>query len=75
MNKIRRQSLAEVLESIEIAKDNLEQIKEEEETARDNLPESLQNSDRYMQMDENCANLDYAISSLDETIDYINNIE
>lgn len=43
---------------------------DEETEARDNMPESLWETERYAAMDEACDNLDSALSSIDEVIDY-----
>ena len=50
---------------------DIECISEDEQEAFDNLPESLQYSERGDNMQEAIDNLDYALSSLEEVIDYL----
>ncbi len=71
MNKQRRKTINEIYEKIAELRDWLEEVKDEEECYRDNMPENLQNSERYEIANEACDNLDYAMSSLDDALDYI----
>jgi len=71
MNKERRKSLKEIAEQLEILKDALEEVMANEEEARDNIPESLWESERYEKAEAACENLSYAIDSLEEVFDYI----
>lgn len=71
MNKQRRKTINEIYEKIAALRDLLEEVKGEEEEYRDNMPENLQNSERYYVAEEACDNLDSAISSLEEALDYI----
>lgn len=60
--------VSELLLDIEEIKDSLESIKNDEEFAFDNIPESLQNSIRGEQMQENIELFEDAINSCDELI-------
>lgn len=71
MNKQRRKTINEIYEKIADLRNLLEEVKGEEEEYRDNMPENLQNSERYYVAEEACDNLDSAISSLEEALDYI----
>lgn len=71
MNKIRRKTLNELFDKLAELRDLLEEVKCEEEDYRDNMPENLQNSERYEIADNACYNMDSAISSLEEALDYI----
>ena len=71
MNKLRRKQLAAIIEKLEELTANLETLKEEEEDYRDNIPENLWGSERYEKADTACDNLDYAVSSLEEALSYI----
>ena len=75
MNKSRRKQIQEALSLIEKAYDLLTDAKDEEEEAFDNLPESLQESERGMTMQDNVDNLDTAVTSLEEAKDALENIE
>lgn len=71
MNKQRRKTLNELYEKLAELRDILDEIKDEEEAYRDNIPENLQGSERYEKAEEACDNLDYALSSLEEVLEYI----
>lgn len=85
MNKDRRKRLEEIQGKLEDIRTTLEDLKcdvecimEEEQEAYDNLPESLQESERGCNMQENIDDLSYAIdvdfdSPIDELSDYIQN--
>ena len=71
MNKIRRKTLNEIYDKLAELKDLLEEVMSEEEDYKDNMPENLQNSERYEIAENACDNMDSAISSLEEALDYI----
>ncbi len=71
MNRTRRKTLEEIYDKLSEMKELLEQVKDEEEECRDNIPENLWGSERYEKADEACNNLDFAASSLEEVLDYI----
>lgn len=85
MNKQRRNTLEKLIlkledirELFQEVKDDIESIKDEEQEAMDNIPESLQETDRYYNMDENVSDLDYAMdvdydSAIDEIQEYLQN--
>ena len=79
MNKARRKSLGELIERLEALKDEIETIssdlegfKDEEEEYRDNMPENLTGSVRYEAADNAISEMEYALSSLEEISDSIN---
>ncbi len=71
MNKVRRKTLNEIYDKLANLRDLLDEVKGEEEEYRDNMPENLQNSERYYTAEDACDNLDNAISSLEEALDYV----
>lgn len=71
MNNQRRKTLEEIHNKIADLRDLLEEVKDEEECYRDNMPENLQSSARYEIAENACDNMDSAISSLEEALDYI----
>lgn len=85
MNKQRRNTLEKLILKLEDIRelfidvmDEISYIKDDEEEARDNTPESLQETDRYYNMDENVSDLEYAIdvdyeSAIDELQEYLQN--
>lgn len=71
MNKVRRAMINDIYDKIAELKDCLEAVKAEEGEYKDNIPENLQGSERYEIAEEACDNLDSALYSLDEALDYI----
>lgn len=71
MNKVRRNQIEGILVKLADIQNDIECISEDEQEAFDNLPESLQYSERGDNMQEAIDNLDYALSSLEEVIDYL----
>ena len=74
MNKQQRKELQGYAESLEEIKCAIEEMREDEECKFDNMPEGLQESERGEAMQEAIDNLESASSSLEEAIDYLNEI-
>lgn len=86
MNKQRRarlesliDKLTEIRDSFIDIMDEIESIKDEEQEAMDNMPESLQETDRYYDMESNVDDLDNASgcdydSLLDELESYLQDV-
>lgn len=70
MNKTRRMQIDEVIAKLEEAKEILEVLGEEEQEYLDNMPESLQMSEKGDKAQEAIDNLEGAVSSLEEAIEY-----
>jgi len=75
MNKARRKWLSDIYEAIENAKNEIENIREEEQESYDNIPENLNMTDRASTMEENIDNLDYIVSSLEDALEYFDDIQ
>ena len=85
MNKERRNELEKLITKLEKIRDlfvdvidEISYVKDDEEEARDNTPESLQETDRYYNMDENVSDLEYAMdvdydSVIDDIQEYLQN--
>lgn len=71
MNRIRRKHLTEAYELLEQARCIIEACRDEEQDAFDNLPEGIQASTRGEDMEENVAQMDDAISSIEEAMDIV----
>lgn len=71
MNKIRRKQLAAIQSKIAELQEMLEALHDEEQEAIDNMPESLWGSDRYEAMEEAASNIELAIDSIGDAVDYI----
>lgn len=74
MNAKQRKELQGYVDSLEEIKSNIEIMMEEETGKLDNMPEGLQESERGDAMQEAISNLESAASSLEEAIDYLNEI-
>lgn len=75
MNKTRRKSIQQIIDTLTDLKENVDLIREEEQEAYDNLPESLQESDRgeamsqaVYQMEDAMEDIDLAIDALEEAM-------
>ena len=71
MNQKRKQRVIEVLSC---ASTNLTYIKEDEEEAMGNVPESLQETDRYIRMEESVDFLNDAIDTIDQLVEAAYNL-
>ena len=74
MNAQGRKEIAKYIASLNEIKSKLESMKDDEEMKYDNMPEGLQESERGDQMQEAIEALENACTSLDETIDSLNEI-
>lgn len=75
MNKAARAHIAQQLAALEGIKAEIEGAASEEREKYDNMPESLQNGDRGQTMSNNADALDAAVSSLDDAINSLGEIE
>ncbi len=74
MNKVRRKTLAGIIDKLSAINEDLQMVLDEEAEARDNVPESLQESERYEQMDEACDSMEECVSSIEEIIDSLQEV-
>ena len=71
MNKPRRNALNKLYEKIDELKTLLEDVLAEEQEAFDNIPESLEGSERYCISEAAIENMESAVSSLEEALEYV----
>ena len=74
MNRQRRKALRELIGRAEALAEELRQLIEEEEEARDAVPESLQQTDRYADMETAVDTMTEAADSLDELAEQLGEI-
>ena len=74
MNKERRNALYKIVNTLDEKSKELEKIRDEEQDCYDNLLEGLVDSERGEAMSENCDDLDSAVETLEEVIDYIKGV-
>ena len=71
MNNDKRKRIDQATALIEEARSIIEEITQEESEAYENMPENLQYSDRGELIQEAINNLEYADSSFDELLGYL----
>lgn len=71
MNNKRRKRLDGVVSMLETASNLLEQILDEETDCLNNMPENLESSNRYCKIEEAIDNMDTALESVEQAIEYI----
>lgn len=74
MNKYRRNELSKLINNLEDIKAKIEELHSEEQECFDNMPENLQNSEKGENMQSVLYSFDEAESSIDETLDALNEI-
>lgn len=71
MNKDRRARIQALIDKLYEIQSDVDSIKDEEQEYYDNMPESIQCGERGDKAQEAIDNLDYAYSSFDEVIEYL----
>lgn len=74
MNKSRRNVLYKIVDTLIEKRKELEIVRDEEQDCYDSLPEGLIDSDKGETMYENCDDLENAVDTLDEVIEYIKGV-
>lgn len=71
MNNNRRKKIDEVVSMLETASNLLGQILDEETDCLSNIPENLESSERYCKIEEAIDNMDTALESVEQAIEYV----
>jgi uncharacterized coiled-coil DUF342 family protein len=71
MNKDRRARIQALLNKLEDIKEDIDFIKDEEQEYYDNMPENFQMGEKGDKAQEAIDNLDYAYSSIEEVVEYL----
>lgn len=74
MNANRRKRLQTIIRQADILLEQLQAIQDEEQDAVDNMPESLQYTDRYLDMEQAAEALGDAANTMSELIDSLEGI-
>ena len=74
MNNKRRKTIALVINSLGNLSADLEDVAQEESDAYENMPESLQQSDRGSNIEDNIYNLEDCISQINDVIDTLSSM-
>ena len=72
MNRTRREKIDSLIEQLDVLKSDIESLTDDEQTAYDNLPENIQTGNRGELMMSAIDNLESAVSSVEEAVDYLN---
>ncbi len=72
MNRTRREKIDSLIEQLDVLKSDIESLTDDEQTAYDNLPETIQTGNRGELMMSAIDNLESAVSSVEEAVDYLN---
>jgi uncharacterized coiled-coil DUF342 family protein len=71
MNKDRRARIQALINKLEDIKEDIDFIKDEEQEYYDNMPENFQMGEKGDKAQEAIDNLDYAYSSIEEVVEYL----
>ena len=71
MNKDRRARIQALINKLEDIKEDIDFIKGEEQEYYDNMPENFQMGEKGDKAQEAIDNLDYAYSSIEEVVEYL----
>ena len=71
MNNDRRKRIDAVKEKLNDLISEIETLYDEEEEYRDNIPENMQGGDRYQMAEAAADNLQSAIDSAEEAVEYL----
>ena len=74
MNNKRRKAIGLVINSLENLSADLEEVAQEESDAYENMPESIQQSDRGSNIEDNIYNLEDCISQINDVIDTLSSM-
>lgn len=74
MNAKVRKEIAKHIEVLNKIKDSLESMADLENEKYENMPEGLQDSERGEEMRDALDNLDSAVCSIEEAVEYLENI-
>jgi len=75
MNNARRKKIEDITTRIETLVTELEEIRDDEQSAFDSIPESLQESEKGETMQAHIENLESCVSSLNDVLSYLSEIE
>lgn len=75
MNNKRRKEIKNIINQLNILKDEINNIADDEQDYYDNMPENLQGSERGMVSEDALSNLSDASDSIDEVIECLELID
>lgn len=71
MNNTRRKQIKNIISKLSDIKNEIDDIAVDEEDCLDNIPENLQESERYEKSEAALENLNDALDTVDELIEYL----
>ncbi len=75
MNQKRRREISNIIQELEEIRDSVEKLQTEEEESLSKLPDSLQDSEKGMIMQECIEAITYALHNIEESIRYLDKID
>lgn len=74
MNAAERNKVYDIIERLEVVKDELEELGANEWEKFNNASENLQATERFQQIEEIATALEDALSSCEDLLDYLDNV-
>lgn len=74
MNVAERKKVYDIIEQLEIIKDEIEELDSSEWEKFNNAPENLQSSERFTQIEEIANSLDEALSCCEDLLEHLDNV-
>ena len=72
MNNARRKAINKISDKLEQLREELDMLMQEEQEYYDVMPEAFQDGEKGERAQEAVDNMDYALSSIQEAVDYLN---
>ena len=72
MNNMRRKALQEIIEQLEELNEKIESLYNDEYESFENIPENLISTERYEKAESAVENLQSAMDSVNDSVEYIN---
>lgn len=72
MNNARRKAITKISDKLDQLREELDALMQEEQEYYDVMPEAFQDGEKGERSQEAIDNMDYALSSIQEAVDYLN---
>lgn len=74
MNKTRRKKIENVANTLDLCYEDIRSIADEEEESRNNMPDSLEDTDKYMESEECSETLEEAADEILEIVESLRDL-
>lgn len=72
MNNARRKAITKISDKLDQLREELDALMQEEQEYYDVMPEAFQDGEKGERAQEAIDNMDYALTSIQEAVDYLN---